>query len=244
MGVPADPTCSGRGAGYPLLRWRRVHVSRASHDSVVRSTGRSGVRGVRVGLGCVKSPGGGQGEQGRRTGRGGGGREVTTFSSTPFGNARTRVCRAVSPQDDARGRTQNSKKRVASRKSTTRAQTNKVEKKEGKSATQRRLAAARRVAGAEPRAASPRQREGRTWSCGPPGRGDAGAQQAVGLTQRTPHTLAQAEARTSCSRPPCARGPNKTKRLTRKRRKGRSDRRRVVVARGFGAHAWRLANGK
>ena len=39
MGVPADPTCSGRGAGYSLLRWRRVGVCRASHQPEVMPRG-------------------------------------------------------------------------------------------------------------------------------------------------------------------------------------------------------------
>ena len=164
------------------------------------------------------------------------GREDATFSSIPFGNARTHIRRAVSPQDGVceEGHKQQQTCRVAELNN---ARTNKQGgEKTGQSATQRRLAAARGVAGAEPRAASPRQREGRTWSCGPPGRGDAGAQQAVGS-----HSAPRTRSRRQRHGPP-ARGRlahvGRTNKTTNQRRPKKTRGSTTNRRRGVCAHVW------
>ena len=202
MGVPADPTCSGRGAGYSLLRWRRVGVCRASHQPEVMPRGQgdpgSGVCVCEVSkLAAVVVS---------RTGDGQGGRYFL------FDSFRQRTHAHPQGRQPAgrgvRGRTQTATN-VSRRGTQQRAhkQTRRRKNRAKRHAEEAGGSTGGRRCGTPCRfAAATRGEDVVVWSAWERGCGGAASR---GLTQRTPHTLAQAEARTSCSRPPCARGPNK-----------------------------------
>ena len=118
MGVPADPTCSGRGAGYSLLRWRRVGVCRASHQPEVMPRGQGDrvqvhVRACVCVCVCVRV-----GAVGWRTGEEGGS-DAALFSSVQFraagrgrGHETTGICGRTSKQRSKRQPHKRAGKRV------------------------------------------------------------------------------------------------------------------------------------